>query len=40
MSALPLKADMCGATSDVGYGPKADIRGCVTKLIVLKSVVR
>jgi hypothetical protein len=25
MSALPLKADMCGATSDVGYGPKADI---------------
>src|SRR4029079_5022132 len=25
MSALPLKADMCGATSNVGYGPKADI---------------
>jgi len=25
MSALPLKADMCGATSDVGYGPIADI---------------
>jgi hypothetical protein len=25
MSALPLKADMCGATSDVRYGPKADI---------------
>jgi hypothetical protein len=24
MSALPLKADMCGATSYVGYGPKAD----------------
>jgi len=21
MSALPPKADMCGATSDVGYGP-------------------
>jgi hypothetical protein len=26
MSALPLKADMCGAKADVGYGPKADIR--------------
>jgi hypothetical protein len=25
MSALPSIADMCGATSDVGYGPKADI---------------
>jgi hypothetical protein len=25
MSALLLKADMCGATSDVGYGPIADI---------------
>src|SRR6185295_13297067 len=25
MSALPLKADMCGATGDVCYGPKADI---------------
>jgi hypothetical protein len=25
MSALPPKADMCGATSDVRYGPKADI---------------
>jgi hypothetical protein len=24
MSALPPKADMCGATSDVRYGPKAD----------------
>ena len=21
MSALPLKAEMCGATSDVGFGP-------------------
>jgi hypothetical protein len=27
MSALPLKADTCSATSDVGYGPIADIRG-------------
>jgi hypothetical protein len=25
MSALPPKADMCGATMDVRYGPKADI---------------
>jgi len=24
MSALLLKADMCKATSDVGFGPKAD----------------
>ena len=26
MSALPPKADMCGATRDVRYGPRADIR--------------
>jgi len=26
MSALPPKADMCGATKDVRSGPKADIR--------------
>ena len=25
MSALPPKADICGATSDVCFGPKADI---------------
>jgi hypothetical protein len=25
MSALPPKADMCSANTDVGYGPKADI---------------
>src|SRR5262245_16622606 len=25
MSALPPKADMCGATSDVRFGPEADI---------------
>jgi hypothetical protein len=24
MSALPPKADMCGATGNVGYGPIAD----------------
>jgi hypothetical protein len=27
MSALPQKADMCSATADVCYGPKADIQG-------------
>jgi hypothetical protein len=27
MSALPPKADMCGATRDVRFGPKADIIG-------------
>jgi hypothetical protein len=27
MSALPPKADMCGATTDVRFGPKADIAG-------------
>ena len=26
MSALPPKADMCGAARDVRFGPKADIR--------------
>jgi len=26
MSALPPKAEMCGATRDVCFGPKADIR--------------
>jgi hypothetical protein len=25
MSALPPKADMCGATRDVRFGPKADL---------------
>ena len=25
MSALPPKADMCGAATDVRFGPKADI---------------
>jgi hypothetical protein len=25
MSALPSKADMCGATRDVGFGPEADM---------------
>ena len=26
MSDLPLKADMCGASSDVGYGPEGLLR--------------
>ena len=31
MSALPLKADMCGAQAHVCFGPKADIRFLLTK---------
>jgi hypothetical protein len=34
MSALPLKADMCGARAHVGYGPEADIRA-LTGLVAL-----
>jgi hypothetical protein len=30
MSALPSKADMCGATEDVRYGPKADMCGATS----------
>src|SRR5262249_51546149 len=30
MSALPPKADMCGATGDVRFGPIADIAGFAT----------
>jgi hypothetical protein len=30
MSALPPKADMCGATRDVRFGPKADSRIAVS----------
>jgi hypothetical protein len=29
MSALPPKADMCGATRDVRFGPIADIGGTI-----------
>ena len=37
MSALPPKADMCGANTDVRYGPKADIAPLFgLKLIVEK----
>jgi hypothetical protein len=34
MSALPPKADMCGATRDVRFGPEADITelGCHQRL--------
>src|SRR5215467_13532365 len=35
MSALPPKADMCGATRDVRYGPKADIR---FRMILIESI--
>jgi hypothetical protein len=35
MSALPQKADMCGATRDVRFGPKAD--SCRSKKIVIRS---
>src|SRR5262245_10071877 len=33
MSALPPKADVCGATRDVRYGPKADIGEQAPKLV-------
>ena len=33
MSALPPKADMCGATRDVCFGPKADIASLFDHLI-------
>ena len=35
MSALPLKADMCGALADVCFGPKADIpiKHCIVVLV-------
>jgi hypothetical protein len=29
MSALPPRADMCGATRDVRFGPKADIKSII-----------
>jgi hypothetical protein len=33
MSALPPKADMCGATRDVRFGPKADIDNLLNQLV-------
>jgi hypothetical protein len=35
MSALPPKADMCSATKDVCFGPKADTTGIPLALITL-----
>jgi hypothetical protein len=35
MSALPPKADMCSATMDVRYGPKADISEQAPKAVLL-----
>jgi hypothetical protein len=33
MSALPPKADMCGATAHVCFGPKADIRAFIASCL-------
>jgi hypothetical protein len=33
MSALPPKADVCGATADVCYGPEADIHASINNFI-------
>src|SRR5262249_26343875 len=38
MSALPPKADMCGATSDVRFGPKADMAYCPKDRLLLFGV--
>jgi hypothetical protein len=35
MSALPPKADMCGAARDVRFGPKADISPMVLQVLTL-----
>src|SRR5262245_4893064 len=40
MSALPPKADVCGATRDVRYGPKADIGEQAPKLVFLWAVLQ
>jgi hypothetical protein len=41
MSALPPKADVCGATTDVCFGPKADIEvGLALSPNPAKSVTR
>jgi hypothetical protein len=36
MSAVPPRADMCGAASDVRYGPKADIPSMRLMLVELE----
>ena len=33
MSALPPKADMCGATRDVRFVPKADMNGVILPIV-------
>jgi len=38
MSALPPKADMCGATRDVRFGPKADIIEIVSGPIYISAM--
>jgi hypothetical protein len=38
MPALPPKADMCGATSDVRFGPQADITALVKKWMWRRAV--
>jgi len=38
MSALPPKADMCGAARDVRYGPKADIPASAIAPVMAASV--
>jgi len=37
MSALPPKADMCGATADVRYGPIADMSDAISARIFSSS---
>src|SRR5262245_17540242 len=39
MSALPSKADMCGAASDVCKGPIADIKPCPRRPVILLSIL-
>ena len=39
MSALPPKADMCGAARDVRYGPEADIGRITRSLRRLRLIV-
>ena len=38
MSALPPKADMCGATSHIRFGPKADICSATRYALIVEQV--
>src|SRR4029450_3622803 len=40
MSALPPKADMCGATMDVGFGPKADPKSSANRCLIRQAYRR